>query len=208
MKIHSLYYTAVLLFVHLFIHLSNQSFRFHSFDWLGNPKMSPALDQRLQVWLPLDAKWREKKKRYRKILLFFPGVPDMKTNLLFLMSEEWFCILSLQVTRYTDPGDIWKKLKLRGGDTRPAAPSTSSYGQPAEESRLNVSIPSSFIHFSVPHSFHSYVRSIWSYLHVNLPQKRNKLLLITIIMIDRPRTSSLWWFLVLPLPFGAYVLVS
>ena len=29
--------------------LSNQSFRFHSFDWLGNPNMSPALDQRLQV---------------------------------------------------------------------------------------------------------------------------------------------------------------
>lgn len=186
MKIHNLYYTAVLLFVHLFIHLSNQSFRFHSFDWLGNPNMSPALDQRLQVWLPLAAKWR-KKKRDRKILLFFPRVSDMKTNLHFLMSEEWFCILSLQVTRYTDPGDIWRKLKLRGEDTRPAAPSTSSYGQPEEESRLTVSIPSSFFHFSVPHSFPRHVRRIWSYLHVNLRQKRNKLLLITIIIIDRPR---------------------
>ena len=81
------------------------------------------------------------------MLLFFPRVPDMKTNLHFLISEEWFCILSLQVTRYTDPGDIWRKLKLRGEDTRPAAPSTSSDGQPEEESRLNVSIPSFFFFF-------------------------------------------------------------
>ena len=66
----------------------------------------------------------------------------MKTSLHFLMSEELFCIPSLQVTRYTDPGDIWRKLKLRGEDTGPAAPSTSSDGQPEEESRLNVSIPS------------------------------------------------------------------
>ena len=144
MKIHNLYYTVVLLFVHLFIHLSNQSFRFHSFDWLGNPNMSPALDQRLQVWLPLAAKWRKKKQRYKKMLLFFPRVPEMKTNLHFLMSEKSLCILSLQVTRYTDPGDIRRKLKLRGEDTRPAAPSTSSYGQPEEESRLTVSIPWSF----------------------------------------------------------------
>ena len=78
------------------------------------------------------------------MLLFFPRVPDMKTNLHFLMSEEWICLLWLQVTRYTDPGDIWRKLKLRGEDTRPAAPSTSSDGQPEEESRLNVSIPSFF----------------------------------------------------------------
>ena len=142
MKIYKVYYTTILLFAHLFIPLTNQSF-FHSFDWLRNPKISPALNRRLQVWLPLDAK-RRKKKRYRKVSLFFPWVPDMKTNLHFLMSEEWFCILSLQVTRYTDPGDIWRKLKLRGEDTRPAAPSTSSYGQPEEESRLTVSIPSSF----------------------------------------------------------------
>ncbi|XP_073233659.1 uncharacterized protein [Porites lutea] len=45
---------------------------------------------------------------------------------------------SKKVTRYTDPGDIWRKLKLRGEDTRPAAPSPSSYGQPEEQSRLNL----------------------------------------------------------------------
>ncbi|CAH3133676.1 unnamed protein product [Porites lobata] len=45
---------------------------------------------------------------------------------------------SKKVTRYTDPDDIRRKLKLRGEDTRPAAPSTSSYGQPEEESRLTL----------------------------------------------------------------------
>ena len=130
------------------------------------------------------------------MLLFFPRVPDMKTNLHFLISEEWFCILSLQVTRYTDPGDIWRKLKLRGEDTRPAAPSTSSDGQPEEESRLNVSIPSFFFffHFSVPHSFPRHVRRIWSYWHFHMRQKRNKLLLITIIIIGRPRLPFIIYF--------------
>ena len=129
------------------------------------------------------------------MLLFFPRVPDMKTNLHFLISQEWFCILSLQVTRYTDPGDIWRKLKLRGEDTRPAAPSTSSDGQPEEESRLNVSIPSFFFfHFSVPHSFPRHVRRIWSYWHFHMRQKRNKLLLITIIIIGRPRLPFIIYF--------------
>ena len=61
MKLYKVYYTTMLQIVHLFIHLKNQSF-FHSFDWLGNPKISPALDQRLQVLLPLDVKVLLKRK--------------------------------------------------------------------------------------------------------------------------------------------------
>ena len=64
-----------------------------------------------------------------------------------LSSEEWFCIRSLQGTRYTDPGDIWSKLKLRGEDTGSVTPSTSSDGKSEEETRLNVSIPSFFSTF-------------------------------------------------------------
>ena len=64
-----------------------------------------------------------------------------------LSSEEWFCIRSLQGTRYTDPGDIWRKLKLRGEDTGSVTPTTSSDGKSEEESRLNVSIPSFFSTF-------------------------------------------------------------
>ena len=56
------------------------------------------------------------------------------------MSEEWLCIRLLKATRYTDPGDIWRKLKGRGvEDTGTVTPSTSDDGKPDEESRLKVS---------------------------------------------------------------------
>lgn len=56
------------------------------------------------------------------------------------MSEEWFCIRLLKATRYTYPGDIWRKLIGRGvEDAGTVTPSTSDDGKPDVESRLNVS---------------------------------------------------------------------
>ena len=59
-------------------------------------------------------------------------------------------------------------------------PSTSSDGQPEEESRLNVSIPSFFSFFSTSLLLPAlHVRRIWSYLSVSLRQNRIKLLFIS-----------------------------
>ena len=122
----------------------------------------------------------EKQKTQKVIVVFFLESLTWQRIYTLLISEEWFCIRLLQVTRYTDPGDIWRKLKLRGEDTGSAAPSTSSDGKPDEESRLNVRIPSFFSFFCTsilpPVRL---VRRIWSYLSVSLRQNRNKLLFIS-----------------------------
>ena len=153
--------------MHLFIRLINQSINStnqsinqsinqaisHSFNWLNNPKMLPALSLSFSK---SDRPWILSRTWQRIYALS--------------SSEERFCVRSLQVTRYTDPGDIWKKLKLRGEDTGSVTPSISSDGKPEEESRLNVSIPH---FFSVPHPFPRHVRSISSYLHFILRPKYN-----------------------------------
>ena len=119
----------------------------------------------------------EKQKTKKVIVVFFLESLTWQRIHTLLISEEWFCIRLLQVTRYTDPGDIWRKLKLRGEDTGSAASSTSSDGKPEEESRLNVSISSFFSFFCT--SLLRLVKHIWSYLSVSLRQNRNELLFIS-----------------------------
>ncbi|CAH3133679.1 unnamed protein product [Porites lobata] len=45
---------------------------------------------------------------------------------------------SKKATRYTDPGDVWRKPKGRGEDRGSETPSTSNDSKPDEESRLNL----------------------------------------------------------------------
>ena len=118
----------ILAFIHSFNQPINQSI-IHSFNWFSNPRC---------YWLSLSVSKSE-----------HPWILSLTWQRIYtlLSSEERFCIRSLQITRYTDPGDIWRKIKLRKEDTGSVMPATSSDGKPEKQSRLNVSVPSFFFIF-------------------------------------------------------------